>query len=377
MSSIYEKKRTWKFVTDRAKLMRLLSEKLAGKPFYLKDSDPPLQFNPAGFEPESVLLAIPSGHRPDDQFTLYLTLQRHLEIDFQLLDQPESDLIRVEPLRARIGVIDRHAPRIFVKEEGPYATNFRIYRRTIQSDPGRSSVINTIIFKEVERALGVLYPGFRIYGADEKQRPLETKLLGESGLIILVEDTTRMESYGSTGPGVLNFREELDKKDLFLSTFQRYRAGGIKSVVTLPIQFLPAHEKPRTLAYIHYESRQGRVDLTTLEYFQKISSSIIKRIIEANALTLSIKQKVLNFSRTGAALEIDNEELKGHLAQKNVLTFDLVFKKQAPIRLRAVIRHMEEKDAHMVVGVEFTGGGEGAQSVDPRDTLNTLIQQLK
>ena len=100
------------------------------------------------------------------------------------------------------------------------------------------------------------------------------------------------------------------------------------------------------------------------------------RSIDANASLVKEKQKVINISEGGVALQIDSEVLQKNLPLRDWLTFDLLFKMHAPIRFYGNIRHIGKKDGEWLVGSDLSGQGHSDYRKSTKEVYRSLIQKL-
>ncbi|HEY1405960.1 MAG TPA: hypothetical protein VF857_05065, partial [Spirochaetota bacterium] len=83
---------------------------------------------------------------------------------------------------------------------------------------------------------------------------------------------------------------------------------------------------------------------------------LVDRIRDANTAFIEAKQQLLDISRGGARMKIDDTQLKAAMLKARGFVFDIVFRLQAPITVYGEIKFTAvEPDNSLLVGVSFTG----------------------
>lgn len=338
MLVLADRKREWDFVRETGVINKLIFEKLKAKSLFLKHSDPPAEFYVTGENEQGIEFSFAPDLEFSDKITLYLTVKRQIEFDFEVLEITEPGTGIFKPLVARIGKAVRATPRITVGDDRVVITNFQVSKNEISPNNTKLQITNKVIFTDYEKRHASQFPGVKIRSAADKDIPAAVK------------------AYGNQPAGVVQ-----DAKDLFF-------------VVPIIYEGL---DQPVVLAYIYFPvSGPGEVDEEKKARLLQESEQIIDRIIAANTITIKEKQKVLDISEGGVAVLVDNEELIKYLPQQKWLTFDVIFKMQAPIRLKGEIRHMEQYPDGVRTGISFAGLGHSDFRKGNEKRLKALIGQL-
>jgi hypothetical protein len=83
---------------------------------------------------------------------------------------------------------------------------------------------------------------------------------------------------------------------------------------------------------------------------------LVDRIRDANTALVEAKQQILDISKGGARLQIDNPDVKASLMKARGFVFDIIFRLQAPITVYGEVKFTgAEADNSLMVGVSFTG----------------------
>ncbi|MEQ8350727.1 MAG: DUF1577 domain-containing protein [Leptospiraceae bacterium] len=342
MRVIVNGKRDWEVLRDPTKLTYLIDNKLEGRALFLKHSVPPAEFSREPSENGVVTFHYAPNIPIEGNFTLFLTLNRQIELDFQVDEIVEAGHLKARPVEVRIGKAMRAFPRIPVGDGTVIVTNFRVSKNEIAPNNTKLQITNQVIFTEFEKRLGSRFSGLKIHAPYDAKFPDYLKQFeGHEG----AEVVTQM------GPGFAQ------------PVVYESEAGG--------------------QANLAYMVVQGDLDPVGQQDLAAAADEMVKRIIDANTFLIKDKQKVINISEGGIAIMLTNEDLKKYAPLRKWITFDLIFKMQAPLRLHGAIRHMEElpaatgDDAEKVLaGLDFQGLGHTDFRKGSKDRLKSLLQSL-
>ena len=101
---------------------------------------------------------------------------------------------------------------------------------------------------------------------------------------------------------------------------------------------------------------------------------MLERMKDASSVLIKERQRVLNISSVGVAIELQNEELIKMMPERKNVVFDIIFRKQAPLRFQAEICHIERVNGSIVAGLSFLGVGHTESS---RGNVQRLQSYLK
>ncbi len=113
MELLRDTKRDWDILKEEEKIRYVLTEKLRSQQFHLKGTEPPLTFSMGEFTPAGIEFFPPMDLAAPSELTLYLTVKRHIEIDFRLVEA-KSDRWILFPVLARISKAVREHPREYL-----------------------------------------------------------------------------------------------------------------------------------------------------------------------------------------------------------------------------------------------------------------------
>lgn len=379
MSNVQERK--WQVVSDPAKVEKLLKEKVKNPTFFLKKSDPPAEFYKS---PEREDNLFEFHYSPDliieDVFTLYSTLNRQLEVDFKKIELPEEGTVYASPIKARVSQIQRKEKRFVLEKNSVSAAHFQVSKSELAKDHTKSQVANKVVYAEFERSLGKIIPGLKIYEYADKNRPLETTFLNRESTALFVEDLLNDGDYKAKHPDTLDYYEILDEEGMLESKKKEYKDQQLQSLVVKPILQEMANGQKKPIAFFFTTTKRGEIlGPSVLNTLNEASHEIIHRIMDANLLNIDDRQNVLDISAKGVLLSITHPDLIKYIPNSRVITFDLIFKMQAPLRFRGIVRHLKKVGDEMIVGISLEGTGH-RDSVGKKSALSrleSLISHIK
>ncbi len=382
LTLVLSRDREWETIEEGDRIAFVIRERLGQARYYLKETDPPAEFYRGEEIDGGFVFHGPPDVSIDDRLTLYTTLKRHIELDFVLVRtlEPGSHVLR--PSAARIAKRERAYPRFNNVNGSMHAANFQVSKSDISIDPTRPQVANKVIFNEFEKRLAGEIPGLKIHEFASKERPPETVFLNKRTDAIFVADVAELETYRASAPGTVDYYALLEDEEEGLADRKRrqYIERHIQSLIACPILYETNEGRMAPIAFFYLESRRGMTPLSPalLDRLRAISEEIIDRIEDASLITVKDKQTVLNISEGGVALELTHPDLLKYVPHRRTITFDLVFRMQAPLRFRGSICHMHKSGVDsLIVGINLEGSGHSDFRKSARERLTSLIRMLK
>ena len=378
MTSLLEKQRAWDYVRDPEKVAYLLREKLSRVRFYIKHTDPPAEVyrgdeREGGFEFHHAVDIPLKG-----KVTLYATLKRQLEVDLDAIGSPEEGTTILKAREVRIGKTQREFPRYNITNDAIYAANFQVSKNEIAVDNTRPQVANKVIFSEFEKTLSREIPGLHIFDYATRERPEETRALNKETRTIYVRDISDLESYRPVDPGFFDYRAYLEDEAALDRTRRRLQENQYQSLIVMPILYEMADGSLAPIAFFHVATPKGHpAGVELVERLKKVSEEIIDRIQDASMISVKDRQTVIDISEGGVALELTHPDLIKYVPHRTTITFDLIFKMQAPLRFRGTICHMEQSgNDSLFVGLNLEGEGHSDFRTGARERLRSLVHLL-
>lgn len=83
---------------------------------------------------------------------------------------------------------------------------------------------------------------------------------------------------------------------------------------------------------------------------------MIERIKESNTIKTSEHFSILEISKGGVRIKIENPHLIETLPKQNDFVFDIFFKMQAPFTVHGITRWLAlDENGHLILGIELAG----------------------
>ncbi|MCE9597699.1 MAG: hypothetical protein K8S54_07005 [Spirochaetia bacterium] len=220
------------------------------------------------------------------------------------------------------------------------------------------------------------FPGLKVYLPNDKERPPELKPIEQLNVPLIIKDTQDPASY-EIPLGDSTYKKQLEMARAFENV--RLRFAGTASFIVFPVNI---EEKGRTylIAHIYLPLKNAGSDFEKiLATLTEKCDTITERIREVNMITIKEKQRVHDISMGGLGLEITNEDLKKYVPLSDRITFDLIFKMQAPLRFQGKICHVASDDEgeKYVAGIDIEGSGHSDYRKSNQERLNNMIQTIK
>ncbi|GIX43237.1 MAG: hypothetical protein KatS3mg129_2970 [Leptospiraceae bacterium] len=342
---IKESKRLWDYVKDPKIITNFILVKLNKHSLYLKNSIPPAEFTPTEEKEGGIEFYFNPSIKLQEHVILYLDLKRHLEFHFQLIKEISPGRAILKPEELKVSKFQRRYHRIPIKDDEVIANNFRLSKNKISTNNIQFQITAKVIFPQIEEKYKDQFPGMKLLLSNAENLPEEIK------------------KQEINTPQII----KINIKYVFVYPIVVYQKNKFVPLIYIlfPYSSSPPTEDKKTQILIELE---------------KIADETYEKMIEANTTLIKKKQRVVNISEGGVALEITDEELKSLIPYQENIIFDLVFKLVAPIRMDGEIRYIhklkkEEKES-LLVGIDFTGEGYTDFRKKNSELLKNLISKL-
>ncbi len=330
-----ETPRNWQVMKDRDAILTLIEDKLQRRPLYLKGTSPAAEFVPGERRGDGLEFYYNPSVKLGTHNTLFITLNRQLELDFSLGELIGPGHVVLIPLQARVGSVQRASPRFALEDGEVTATNFRISTNSIAPNNTKLQITTKVIFPEFEKLHQGEFKGLKVFLARDGAQPPGLPDAAETGTQVSIQG----RPYYLQPVYVLD-----DRKSVLLARILIPLAAGLQ------------------------EGLSARAE--------ELADELLQKVIDANASLVKERQRVVNISEGGVALQIDSEVLQKNLPLRDWLTFDLLFKMHAPIRFYGNIRYIGKKDNEWLVGIDLSGQGHSHYGKSTKEVYRSLIQKL-
>ncbi|MBE7413519.1 MAG: DUF1577 domain-containing protein [Leptospiraceae bacterium] len=359
---IKQDKRSWETVTVPAKVEYILKEYLMLKDLTLKgfEQKPEIYYSERKSDGTYIFKTEPTISFSEKHFTIYKTLNKHIEIDMEVTSIISNGVLRCKPVIARIAKENRKQSRILDRENMIISSNFMVAKENVDI----SKILGfsgQLIFSDIEKELKLSYPNSKLVPLT-KQTPLneEVEIVRRKNQIVFVTDIDTM-----TSPKNLNcfdlithYLEEgsLDEK------ITQFRKEKIKSFVYYPISF-QIDQKKLLIGYGYTYSSQS-LPIEILSTYKDIEENLNKKIMDFNITVLSVKQNIINICEGGMLLDITDPNLQKSILIKPSFTMDITFKLQPPLRFAVEVKHVHKFGTSLFVGVAIAGSNDTEKAME-------------
>lgn len=171
---------------------------------------------------------------------------------------------------------------------------------------------------------------------------------------LLLENTQDPNSYKNNSPGRIHYEKEID--DDLDSCIQEYKDQQIISELIVPIVYINHSEEQIPIGYFSIQSKEQSFTERDIQEFQTLANDMIERIKESNTIKTSEHFSILEISKGGIRVKIQNPHLIETLPKQNDFVFDIFFKMQAPFTVHGIIRWLTlDENGHLILGIELAG----------------------
>ncbi|XDD42576.1 DUF1577 domain-containing protein [Leptospira sp. WS60.C2] len=332
-------------------LPEFFKQMMSGNGLFLKGYDSPVKVKFKGERPDGAhiweLETMPE--MIETIFTIQATPSFHVEIDYELQNQKDN-LLLGKVIDRRQTYTVRQEPRNQKARGNVVASNFLIAKTNIDFSK-LTGVSSQVILSDIQRTVLKNYPQSKVVFISSSIHSDEIDLMKEHKKPIFILDTENFESFDA--PDVFDPKKTFEDEFLLDDKVIEYKKKKIGSYLYYPL-FIQMKEM-HFFAYLSLETERTRIPAEVLDLFKEVERTFQERIMDSNTHILDIKQNVLNVSRGGVALEINNMEIVQALKVKPSFTLDINFKLQAPIRMAIELRHLEEVNDFYRLGGRITG----------------------
>ncbi len=297
----------------------------------------------------------------EKHFSIFKTLNKHIEVDFDVISVISDGVIHCKPTVAKIAKINRKHSRIPDTNNMIIASNFMVAKEQIDV----SKVLGfsgQLIFSDVEKDLKQKHSASKLVPINPKT-PVneEIEILKRQKKIIFISDTDTMIQ--PSGEKFLNLKEYYEEEEILEEKIEKFKADKIKSFIYFPIFFKTQKGTSLLIGYCHSSSSQA-LDVDLLDLYKDIEENLNKRIMDSNIANMPVKQNVINICEGGILLDITDINLQKSVTIKPSFTMDITFKLQAPLRFAVDIKHIHGSGTSLYVGVAIAGSNDTEKAME-------------
>jgi len=301
-----------------------------------------------------MLVTDPNYKNDGTTIIIYGLSDKYVEIDLDVIEERGPGYFHCSVKNARKALRGRRDLRFKVAPDDVVATNFRISRHTIDVAGFNIPTSIKVVLEQFQSQNSKMSDVVRldVFKPDDRDRLLV--YLKKTGKTLWVSTVGDPESYRAINEDFVDMHE-LYGEDI-TGVIKRYVERGYKSILAVPIIYITESSSSVPFAYIQLISKSKNFTLDDVLELKDHSFKLIDRIRDANTHLIPMHQRVIDISRGGAKLKINDKNLQKYIIRSKGFIFDLVFKLQAPITIFGEVKvSFTDDEGNLYVGVDFEG----------------------
>ncbi|EMJ91709.1 DUF1577 domain-containing protein [Leptospira alstonii] len=307
-------------------------------------------------EGEKILIQLSNAEDipAENSFTLYMILAKYIQLECIFLQKLENSLFTAKVGGLAIARKNRENQRFPVEPGFMYVTNVISSKNVIEANMFNIPTLVKVNFEDYKNRLKQKTKD--IVDIDTFRPGLDRKfeIVKKTFKYLLIENTQDPNSYKSDSPGRINYEKEVD--DDLSSCFKNYKDQKIISELIVPIVYLNHAEENIPMGYFSIQSKEQTLTEKDALELQVLANDMIERIKESNTMKTTEHFPIIEASKSGIRVKIENPHLIETLPKQDGFVFDIFFKMQAPFTVHGVIRWLaKDENNHLILGIELAG----------------------
>ncbi|MCZ8237886.1 MAG: DUF1577 domain-containing protein [Leptospiraceae bacterium] len=359
MSSIHfqeRNKREVDLIKNKQQVFHIINKYLLKKTLTLKQSPFSSKFliENATESDETILLksAEPNEFFVDQELSFYIILTKLIHIECSIVEVINSFEIRLKILWISIAKTNRVDNRIPCKPDIAIVSKVIASKTFLDSNLFQIPTLVKVAFDDIGSKLSKEnFDHVKINIFDPK---LDRKfsIVKKTGKLLFIEDTNLESSYSSNLDDSLNYIEDID--DETKTVILEYQKFKILSELIVPILYEDVFQESFPIGYIHVQSKSRKLNREDILRVKEAAKQCVARIKESNILETKEKFPIVNLSKNGACILINDEILAKSIPRLKNFIFDIYFKSQAPFTVNGKISWIGSiSDSSIQVGVSL------------------------
>ncbi|MFW5807572.1 MAG: DUF1577 domain-containing protein [Spirochaetota bacterium] len=350
------KKRFFEEIEKEDELYAILKEKLSKKPLKIKYDVEEREMTIGEFDntTRTFNATTRQDYVPgkDGIIICSALLEKYYEAEFLVIDTPAPGLFRCKMHGGRRATTGRSDIRFKVKPGDVYATNFRVSKHTIDLSMFKLPTSIKVILDQFVAQSKSRYDFCEVGYFDHTDTVINQ--MKRTGNSFFIEDLNDTENHLPMSDEFIRISDLLDNE--VAAYVHTNRERGYKSLMMVPIIYVTPNEQSIPFAYIKIISKERQLGLDDFIKIKEETFKLVDRIRDANTQYIDKRQDIVDISRGGTRLRIEDPELKKYLARARGFVFDIVFKLQQPITIYGEIRFTGLNDNNeLMLGLSFAG----------------------
>jgi hypothetical protein len=276
------------------------------------------------------------------QLSFFAMLAKYLQIDCVVSKIREADgIILLNVDRLGISKLNRGEDR--VPAEGiMHISNLITAKTVIEANMFQIPTLVKVAFDDFKAKLPPeQFESVRI-DIYKSELPRRVNVVRKQNKPLLIRDTSNPEDYKTDRDDLLSYDREIDEE--IEVEKKKFQQDLIISELIVPIIYGGEKDEKVNMGYIWIQNRNRHLEEPDLLKIQNLAQELVQRILESNIMQVPGKIPVMDASRNGVQIRVENQELFKILSKQRKLVFDIYFPMQPPFTVMGDVRWLS-KDA--------------------------------
>jgi hypothetical protein len=369
------KNREFREINSEEDILNILKSKFSSRKLYIKYAIEKTEVTINEYLSDGTLMLVTDANYTSEGRTLgiYGLSDKYIEFDLEILEERGPGYYQCKVNGCRKAVRGRRDLRFKVAPEDVVATNFKVSKHTVDVTALNIPTSIKVVLEQFQSQNSKMSDFVKV----EVFRPDETDpvliQLKKTGKNIFISNVADPESYKPLNDDFIDLNN-IYGEDL-AAVIKRNIERGYKSIVIAPVIYITETMSSVPFAYIQLISKSKQFSIDDVLDVKNDSFRLVDRIRDANTLLIPIHQNVMDISRGGAKLKINDKNLQKYILKSKGFVFDLVFKLQAPITIFGEVKvsYLDDED-NLYVGVDFEGN---SSRKDEMKRFNSILKPME
>lgn len=354
----YNDNRDFSTVSDKTAISYLIKEYLNNKEVFIKNDLGKKISADLEFDESKKIVKLKFPHLPPlglikDNISIFVIEKRYIEVRLKKgsFSSRKGEFSLID---AKIALKIRNVPRINVLYDNISANNLRLSKYTIEPGITKAPICCQVAFDSIKEEIVKEFPDIKFGIISEK---IENKAILASMLkkeILYIINTKDETAYRGMG-------KYLDYRELLGNRFEREQTklieSRISSLLVYPVIYTNTKGETVSVGYLYLDSKTSGIPRNVIPQLKKYADEIIEHIRDANINIIQEKQSVINVSKGGIQIELNNPEtieiLKSH---GNEVVFEVHADRLTFILYGKIVHIFLDHEKSYIIGLQLLGG---------------------
>lgn len=273
--------------------------------------------------------------------SFYTLLAKYIQVDCTVKTVKQDGTIILALDKLGIAKANRIEPRIHNKGT-IHVSNLKTAKAVIDTNMFQVPTFVKVAFDEFKTKLDK--SRFEFVKIDIFKSALSRRfnIVKKTCKPLLLVDTQDKASYTPEDSNILSYNRDIDED--IDQEIKHFREEMIKSEIIVPILYGDSDAEKIPMGYIWVQNRERNLNEADLKDVLKLSDALEQRILESNTMIVETKIPVIDASKGGLQIQVEDETLMNILPKQKRVVMDIYFKLQPPFTVMGDIRWVEKKE---------------------------------